>query len=214
MVGVYIRAGATGVRLEGNIIRQNKSSCSTFCTSIGVRTETDMAGPVYIYNNFIYGWDFKSDNKTLDTTNFTAGKLYLYNNTIQGYEGIEDGYSDVLAKNNIISATTCVDGSIDASSDYNSQTCASATGSNSRSSQTFTFVDSGTGDYHLDASDAGAKNFGTDLSGDANLPISDDIDGDTRSGSWDIGADEFLVTYRPLNKLNANLNSGINPGLN
>ena len=47
-------------------------------------------------------------------------------------------------------------------------------------------------DLHIisgsDATDAGA-----DLSGDANLPFSDDIDLDARSGSWNIGSDENTV---------------------
>jgi hypothetical protein len=45
-------------------------------------------------------------------------------------------------------------------------------------------------DYHLDATDTWARDQGADLSGDAGLPFSDDIDGETRSGSWDIGSDE------------------------
>ncbi len=31
------------------------------------------------------------------------------------------------------------------------------------------------------------------MSSDANLSFSDDIDGETRSGTWDIGADEFIT---------------------
>lgn len=70
---------------------------------------------------------------------------------------------------------------------YNAAT-GTAPGVNSRSSQTFTFVNTGAFDFHLQSGDAGAKNFGeTDPSGGL---FSDDIDGQTRSGSWDIGADE------------------------
>ncbi len=72
-------------------------------------------------------------------------------------------------------------------SSYNSSSDASAPGSNSRTSQTYTFV--GGVDFHLQSGDTGAKDFGvTDPSG-VSL-FGDDVDGQTRSGSWDIGFDE------------------------
>lgn len=73
-------------------------------------------------------------------------------------------------------------------SDYNASSDTSAVGSNSRISQTFTFVDPTTYDFHLSASDGGARNFG--VTGPGGGFFSTDIDGQTRSGSWDIGADE------------------------
>lgn len=54
------------------------------------------------------------------------------------------------------------------------------------------FVNTATDDYHLDSTDTAAKDQGTDLSADATYAFDDDIDGDTRSGSWDIGFDENL----------------------
>ncbi len=66
-------------------------------------------------------------------------------------------------------------------------------GTGNRINQTFTFVDSANDDFHLDGTDAGAKEFGTDLSADADIPFSDDIDGQTRGATWDIGADQ--VTF-------------------
>lgn len=78
----------------------------------------------------------------------------------------------------------------------NMTTCASADGTaddfggtGNRAGQTFSFVNAGSGDFHLTSSDAGARDFGTDLSG----TFPDDIDGETRSGTWDIGADEYLA---------------------
>lgn len=63
-------------------------------------------------------------------------------------------------------------------------------GSGNRDSQTFTFVDEANGDFRLDQLDMGARGFGIDLSADATLPFSDDIDGEPRY-VWDIGADGF-----------------------
>jgi len=67
-----------------------------------------------------------------------------------------------------------------------------------RKNQTFTFVNAAGNDYHLNAADAGADNFGTDLSGDGTFAFDDDINDGTmgagKSGelfnTWDIGFDE------------------------
>lgn len=59
-------------------------------------------------------------------------------------------------------------------------------GAGNRVNQTFTFVDG----YHLASNDAGARDHGTDLSGQG---YTDDIDGETRTGTWDIGADEYIA---------------------
>lgn len=64
---------------------------------------------------------------------------------------------------------------------------------NSRVSQTFTYVNGAGFDFHLAAGDAGAKGFGTDLSSDPDFPITVDIDGVTRTGTWDIGADQVTT---------------------
>lgn len=77
--------------------------------------------------------------------------------------------------------------------EYNASADTSAPGTNSRTSQTFTFVNAAGFDYHLASGDAGAKDFGTDLSADAKYAFDDDIDRVTRSGSWDIGAHEFIA---------------------
>jgi hypothetical protein len=68
------------------------------------------------------------------------------------------------------------------------------------STSTPTFVSTaGTYDLHLQSGDTTWKDQGTDLSADANRPFGDttitlDIDGQTRSGSWDIGADEYVAS--------------------
>lgn len=59
-----------------------------------------------------------------------------------------------------------------------------ATGSDftsGRANQTFTFVNAGNDDFHLDDNDAGAKGFGFDLSSTGVFQFDDDIDGTIRS---------------------------------
>lgn len=57
-----------------------------------------------------------------------------------------------------------------------------------RLNQTFTFVSST--DYHLSGVDAGARTYGTNLSG----IFTTDFDGETRIAPWDIGADQTNAT--------------------
>lgn len=86
-------------------------------------------------------------------------------------------------------------GALNAASNYNAATMATATGgANDRVSQTFTFVNAAGGDFHLASGDAGAKDFGTDLSASG---VTLDVDGATRTGTWDIGFDEITSAPAP-----------------
>jgi hypothetical protein len=66
-----------------------------------------------------------------------------------------------------------------------------APGSNPRSGVTFTFVNAAGDDFHLAENDAGARGFG--ISDPGSGAFSDDIDGQTRTGSWDIGFDQYVT---------------------
>ncbi|MCK5590598.1 MAG: hypothetical protein KAI72_01460, partial [Candidatus Pacebacteria bacterium] len=66
-------------------------------------------------------------------------------------------------------------------------------GSNNKTEQTFSFVDEAGDDFHLVLTDVGAKNSGTDLSADANISFSHDIENEIRSDAYDIGADEEMT---------------------
>lgn len=56
-----------------------------------------------------------------------------------------------------------------------------------------TFVDETGDDFHLAAADTVARNKGKNLSENVNLAITVDIDGQTRVGTFDVGADEFYA---------------------
>lgn len=64
-----------------------------------------------------------------------------------------------------------------------------APGTNPRNSVTPTFVDETNDDFHLASGDTAWKDQGADLSGTFTV----DIDNVTRSGTWDIGADEYTA---------------------
>ncbi len=85
---------------------------------------------------------------------------------------------------------------------YNASSDATADdwgGAGNRISQTFSFVNTAIDDYHLASTDAGARNFGTDLSATFN----DDIDFETRPGEsvWDIGFDEYIAAPAPVSNI-------------
>ena len=130
-----------------------------------------------------------------------------YNNTIVGGEvGIIRGGGNVIAKNNLLYTQTypCF-GTFATGTDYNvtdhpemHYTVTGGGNTHDDVSQTFTFVDSGNGDYHLASNDAGAIGLGVTDPGSG--LFSDDIDGQTRSAPWDCGADEEVsetVTVKP-----------------
>jgi hypothetical protein len=121
---------------------------------------------VYYYNCGFYGGDYG----LIADAAFVAKNCLVYNAANNGYVG-----------------------SFNAASTNNASTDATCPGSNKRNSKTFTFVDAGAKDFHLAGGDVGARTLGADLSGDGTYSFSTDIDGDTRSGSWDIGPDQYLT---------------------
>lgn len=144
--------------------------------SIWIRDQYDS---LFIYNNTMIGgnnainWIILNDNASL-----------IYNNVFDGMDSV-------------IGATDAVD-----FGDYNSFDGSNwgedyTPGSNDNASQTFTYVASGSGDYHLDDADAGAQSLGTDLSGATFFPFDNDIDDDTRSSPWDIGYDQIVGGAAP-----------------
>lgn len=168
----------------------------------------DAAGDTFLINNIV-DWDSRSaatNVYAIVDSNHTSGKTYAYNNTLRcggncvNAKGIQDSFGDCVMKNNLVTGfpAACYEfGDPGATGNTNNAasdtTVAGSGAANSRTSQTFTFVSST--DFHLSASDGGAKDFGIDLSGDANYPFSVDFDNATRTGTWDIGADE--VTAAP-----------------
>jgi hypothetical protein len=141
-------------------------------------------------NNALYG--FMSD--TADS--------YIYNCTFSGGQyGVRSVSGHTYAKNVIATGTSDADfyqggtgvlhcnycASEDATADDRD---ADGVSGNNHINHTFTFVDAASGDFHLGSTDTGAIDLGTDLSA-ATPAVTDDIDGVARSGTWDIGADEY-----------------------
>lgn len=156
-------------------------------TIIGLhsRPHTGGAGMAYFWNNVVTGCNQGAECDSADAS--------FYNNTFYGNNFNMVADAAFLAVNNVCAAGISGDfiGTFHASSNYNASSDTSAPGANSRVSQVFGFVNPGGGDFHLQSSDGGAKNFGT--SDPSSGKFSDDMDRVTRTGSWDIGADELAV---------------------
>jgi hypothetical protein len=184
---IYARPGAGvagDIRVSHNLIHGNgvDSGSGIFIY--------DYDGTARIWNNVIYD---VSGLGYLGGIQTSRGVAYVYNNTIvdliAGF-GIRSGGA-VVAKNNLTEAPgDDFYGVFYPGSDFNASSDDTAPGLHSRRNQAFALANRAGNDFHLAATDAGARNYGTDLSSDTHIPIADDVDGDPRAGGWDIGADE------------------------
>lgn len=101
--------------------------------------------------------------------------------------GCTVGFGSTKSRNCV--AQSCTDGfsnPVNGGTNNCSNIASDAPGSNPQTG-TVQFIDSANEDFHLSAGDTVARDNGTDLS----ATFTTDIDGQTRIGSWDIGADEY-----------------------
>jgi len=185
--------------VQNSIVWGVCSTASCICDGI-LLGDTSLGCGGYAINNIVYGFKDSNDSQGVGINNavtWLSENTYMLNNTVVGcHVGISGAGCFVF--NNLCSG--CTDGFLDceaddAHCDYNaSSVSGDAPGTHSRNNQTFTFA--GASDYHLAASDAGAKGYGLNLYNHSVWPFQTDIDGQDRGASWDIGADEYVRTVR------------------
>ena len=195
ILGLMNQSGSPEVYVSNNIIRG--VATISYLEHLGILFYYDpTGGKGYVYNNIVYDFGY-NDDMSAAIMAVGDGDRYFYNNTIHNsYSGFSDWSSNSSLKNNIVQ--NCVfgyNGTFDSSSDYNLSDLASDGPSPSYRyglATEVTFVDEANDDFHLAQTDPYAKDAGTNLSADANLAFSTDIDGATRTSvtAWDIGADE------------------------
>ena len=179
--------------------------------------ETRNFSGIYVNATSAYVWDnvlHRVNNPTLTVgalvMNQAAGTAYFYNNTVYDHagNGIRNNAGTLVATNNVsMKFGTGTDFSGTITQSYNVSSDATATGTGSQTNKTtyasyFTNVTVGSEDLHLrNNSFALWGSNGTDLTNDANLRVTDDIDGYGRLRP-DIGADETVATalYRSVGK--------------
>lgn len=156
---------------------------------------------VTMFNNIIYkvrGGGIRVYNEYGGTKNIYNNTVYAYGRNGEGYPGIHIGIGTV--KNNLVInslGSTGGDylyvGSVTTGTNGASDTTGTPDGlDNLTASNLFVNVTAGSEDLHLKAG-ASAIDAGTDLGSPYNV----DIDGTTRSGTWDIGADEYVSAVVP-----------------
>ncbi len=129
-----------------------------------------------------------------------AYTLIAYSNTfvnnVKGFDVYDSPNYTYRLKNNLCSGNTTADYGVTtftlATTSLLTNLSSDATSPNSAlRNKTVTFVSST--DWHLASSDASAQDAGTDLSADPYNAFSTDFDNVTRSGTWDVGADEYIA---------------------
>jgi hypothetical protein len=201
--GLQIRAtnsNSTGIRVDANdcVI----DSCFVRCG--GDRAVFDRFGDTVAVNSiFVGGAVATYERATVGTTS------YIYNCVISGgtYGLLINSSRFVYLKNcyvgNAATADISNSGTLYSTTSYTEDGSESTTTAaySTSSGCYFTSVTADSEDFAI-GSASSLKDNGTDLSDDGAYKFSDDIDGDTRSGSWDIGVDEYVasgVTVTPTN---------------
>lgn len=169
--------GPTAIAVQANATFSLKIRNATMVGADGAAfsaiTYTNAAATAILYNCTLINRS-ATNRAVFTTSNFDTGTTTrLKNLLIQGTTGATNNY-----------VVTTPD---EATSILTQDTSAPGT---SLDSKTVSFVDATNWDYHLASGDTAAKDAGTDLSADANWAFSTDGDGVTRSGTWDVGADE------------------------
>ena len=163
----------------------------------GIDIGGSFTGTLNVWNSVIY--NPHSQGGGSEGINISSGTANIYNTVVYNFnDGIEEDTSETVYVKNaaVFGNTTDFDGS-----GINCDYCASDTGSGTNpvtpADWSTVFEDYQNYDFHLSPDDTDLKNAGTNLSSDPNLSFSDDIDGDTRGASWDIGADETGIYFEP-----------------
>jgi len=189
--GDIVRLGDTtqyGGEVSNCIIR-GQGSAATSRTGINtMRTQCK------VWNNIVYDVGTGADTRGISICAET-GVNQIFNNTVVNcYTGVyqnDNTYLSDITNNLVDNCTVDFDkGWSWGTNNYNNASSdATAPGTDSHINHTFTFA--GSGDYHLASNDTGAIGLG--LADPGSGLFSDDIDGQTRGATWDIGADQYFI---------------------
>lgn len=179
---------------QGTLITNSIINCHTdywHCYTDGIDISTE---PAELRNVVVYrtGTGLVGGGRMQGIVSGSAN-VTLSNVTVCGFSTNYTSYSTgTVVATNCISQASLATGyafATSTGSDYNLSDRADAPGTTVYNSKTLTFINSAAGDFHLAAGDTDAIDMGTSLSG----TFTDDIDGVTRSGTWDLGADEYVA---------------------
>lgn len=176
-------AASSDVRISDCVVRS--SSTRTGGAGSGIYQGS---GKLSVQNTVVYKaggsgvyTEFSSNSPTTNLDNCTIAACGEYGVSSGGtmtLRNIYCGGNGTDAYSGSMTRTTCAHSS--------ATVFGGSTASVAHSTANFVSITSGSEDYHL-VSGSALIDAGTDLSG----TFTTDIDGNTRSGTWDIGADEF-----------------------
>ncbi len=172
---------------------------------------TGTAGTTAFRNNFFYNTKRTAitysavDSETLNFDNNTAYGCGRYGFEIQVDSGtpVFNFYNNLASGNNVDTGFADLSyapggGTSNTATNVTSDTSSPQAGGRSK---TITFVNAAAGNLHLDPGETDAIDQGTDRSAGG---FSDDYDSATRTGTWDVGADEITSSAsQALSVLNA-----------
>jgi hypothetical protein len=180
ITGIYVIADS--VLVKGNL--------TGTAAGYGFRVSSSLASTLSVRNSVAYNWINGSTASGGFTSSSSSTVITLNCTAYNCYRGFYQA-AGALVSTNCINQLAGIDGFAGPITGLNNcSDIASDAPGTSPVTGTVLFADAANGDFHLSASDTVAKDQGADLSGD----FTTDIDGQTRTGTWDIGADEYIVT--------------------
>jgi hypothetical protein len=182
---------ATNITIERSIIWAGSSFIADAGT--GMVAVTPSAGTYTFRNNIMYD----CARTCLESVSASGITWNVYNNTAvnanrSAFQIQQDGAGGTTnIKNNICQTVGagyyCYDLAATTLNTGNNISSDATSPDTDYRSKTISFVDAGADNYHLAAGETDAIDAGADLSATG---FSNDYDGDSRTGTWDIGADE------------------------
>ncbi len=198
------------LRISNNIITRTADNLANSSQGIMIGIFPNSGSKVLIYNNIVYDFGTAAANSAgiMIQDNNGNNRIFAYNNTVASssigfaWQVANSG----IAKNNIAQdCTNGYNGTFGTGSNYNISDVVddNTGGGNDKTGTEVYFRDFDNDDFHLAPTDTAAKGAGVNLSADANLAFTYDIDGQGRpSGTtaFDIGADQMVATniYRSV----------------
>ena len=188
------------MQVTANIIRDTTANDIDEYHGFKIYYATPGTPVIKLWNNVIYDFNYPGSTKFQSAIyiNPASTRGYIYNNTLLNcVNGILGRLASTIIKNNLVNG--CYGGYTSwngdhAASDNNVSDDSVKAFPGSRSvngaSGAVGFVDLVSRNLHLAATDTVARDRGVDLSTDADLAFSRDLDGQCRQGTWDVGADE------------------------
>lgn len=165
------------------------SHASSTVAVSGLNCNATNLDTVYIWNCVVYDMTYGSGGMGIGLGN--GSNLYVYNCSVYNcYRNIRR-FSGTVTVKNTVSFGSSYDFVGTMTIDYCASDDGDGTNAVTPSDWSTVFEDYTAGDFHLKSTDTDLIGAGTDDPGSG--LYSDDIDGEARTSTWDIGADEYIA---------------------